>query len=80
MSQDAALPCEEDPEAVQAPAAAGTAHLRRVVHVPAHQPGQDHQTPLQLRKRYGFPQREALSIHLTYHTFKLSKEDSGLLP
>ncbi len=41
----------EDPEAVQAPAAAGAAHLRRVVHLPAHQPGQDHQTPLQLRKR-----------------------------
>lgn len=51
LSQDAALPREEDPEAVQAPAAAGTAHLRRVVHVPAHQPGQDHQTPLQLRER-----------------------------
>lgn len=51
VSQDAALPCEEDPEAVQAPAAAGTAHIRRMVHVPAHQPGQDHQTPLQLRER-----------------------------
>lgn len=35
-SQDAALPREEDPEAVQAPATAGAAYLRRVVHVPAH--------------------------------------------
>ncbi|KAF3689012.1 hypothetical protein EXN66_Car004684 [Channa argus] len=51
LSQDAALPREEDPEAVQAPAAAGTAHLRRVVHLLAHQPGQDHKTPLQLWKR-----------------------------
>lgn len=46
LSQDAALPREEDPEAVQAPAAAGAAHLRRVVHLPTHKPGQDHQTPL----------------------------------
>lgn len=51
FSEDAALPREEDPEAVQAPAAAGTAHLRRVVHLPTHQPGQDYQTTLQLRKR-----------------------------
>lgn len=36
MIQDAALPREEDPEAVQAPAAVGTAHLRSVVHLPTH--------------------------------------------
>lgn len=51
FSEDAALPREEDPEAVQAPAAAGTAHLGGLVHLPAHQPGQDYQTTLQLRKR-----------------------------
>lgn len=33
------VPGEEDPEAVQAAAAPGAAHLRCVVHLPAHQPG-----------------------------------------
>lgn len=48
------VPGEEDPEAIQVAAAAGAAHLRRVVHLPAHQLGAPRQgTALALRLRPG---------------------------
>lgn len=50
-ADDAAIPGEENQKAVQTSAAAGAAHFRGVVYLPAHQPGQIHQTPLQLWER-----------------------------